>query len=72
MQVMNVQNKQIKTSRRKVGLFVPLACPGMIHLERVMGIEPTQPAWKAGALPLSHTRKVTPKGGKQIGADEEI
>ncbi len=25
-------------------------------LERVMGIEPTQPAWKAGALPLSHTR----------------
>ncbi len=21
-----------------------------------MGIEPTQPAWKAGALPLSHTR----------------
>jgi hypothetical protein len=25
-------------------------------LERVMGIEPTQPAWKAGALPLSYTR----------------
>jgi hypothetical protein len=25
-------------------------------MERVMGIEPTQPAWKAGALPLSHTR----------------
>jgi hypothetical protein len=24
--------------------------------ERVMGIEPTQPAWKAGALPLSYTR----------------
>ncbi len=22
-----------------------------------MGIEPTQPAWKAGALPLSYTRK---------------
>ena len=21
-----------------------------------MGVEPTQPAWKAGALPLSHTR----------------
>jgi hypothetical protein len=21
-----------------------------------MGIEPTQPAWKAGALPLSYTR----------------
>ena len=26
-------------------------------MERVMGVEPTQPAWKAGALPLSHTRK---------------
>ena len=25
--------------------------------ERVMGIEPTQPAWKAGALPLSYTRR---------------
>ena len=26
-------------------------------MERVMGIEPTWPAWKAGALPLSYTRK---------------
>ena len=25
-------------------------------MERVMGIEPTSPAWKAGALPLSYTR----------------
>ncbi len=25
-------------------------------MERVMGIEPTRPAWKAGALPLSYTR----------------
>ena len=25
-------------------------------VERVMGIEPTWPAWKAGALPLSYTR----------------
>jgi hypothetical protein len=23
-----------------------------------MGIEPTQPAWKAGTLPLSYTRKL--------------
>ncbi len=29
-------------------------------VERVMGIEPTQPAWKAGALPLSYTR-ISPK-----------
>ena len=25
-------------------------------VERVTGIEPAQPAWKAGALPLSYTR----------------
>ena len=28
----------------------------LIFLERVMGIGPTRPAWKAGALPLSYTR----------------
>ena len=26
------------------------------HVERVMGIEPTRPAWKAGILPLNYTR----------------
>ena len=26
------------------------------RMERVMGIEPTQPAWKAGILPLNYTR----------------
>ena len=26
-------------------------------MERVAGIEPAQPAWKAGALPLSYTRR---------------
>ena len=25
-----------------------------------MGIEPTQPAWKAGALPVSYTRRIPP------------
>ena len=29
-------------------------------LERVMGIEPTYPAWKAGVLPLNYTRKGCP------------
>ena len=33
-------------------------------MERVMGIEPTCPAWKAGALPLSYTRP-TPVLGYQ-------
>ena len=27
-------------------------------MERVMGIEPTYPAWKAGVLPLNYTRRV--------------
>ena len=30
---------------------------GKKRMERVMGIEPTWPAWKAGALPLSYTRE---------------
>jgi hypothetical protein len=29
---------------------------GKISAERVTGIEPAWPAWKAGALPLSYTR----------------
>lgn len=30
-----------------------------------MGIEPTRPAWKAGALPLSYTRYTLPKTNAQ-------
>ena len=30
-------------------------------MERVMGIEPTRPAWKAGILPLNYTRRNLPK-----------
>ena len=29
------------------------------RMERVMGIEPTRPAWKAGILPLNYTRMGT-------------
>ncbi len=36
-----------------------------VFLERVMGVEPTRPAWKAGILPLNYTRItefiITPK-----------
>ena len=28
----------------------------VVSLERVMGVEPTRPAWKAGILPLNYTR----------------
>jgi hypothetical protein len=33
----------------------PLISQGF-HMERVMGIEPTPPAWEAGVLPLNYTR----------------
>ena len=33
--------------------------PFMYAVERVMGIEPTRPAWKAGVLPLNYTRTAT-------------
>ena len=37
--------------RRMLSIYARLV------LERVMGIEPTRPAWKAGILPLNYTRK---------------
>ena len=42
--------------------------PTFLKMERVKGIEPSQPAWKAGTLPLSYTRifnlyKVVEDGG---------
>ncbi len=36
------------------------------RLERVMGIEPTWPAWKAGALPLSYTRTERNTNGRSL------
>ena len=36
------------------------------RVERVTGIEPAWPAWKAGALPLSYTR-VAPGGSGRRG-----
>ena len=36
-------------------------------MERVMGIEPTRPAWKAGILPLNYTRMaLIPESAKVI------
>ena len=62
---MYLHTKNIKMVRQKG--FEPLArgleghCSILLSyrhilLERVKGIEPSQPAWKAGALPLSYTR----------------
>ena len=42
-------------------------------MERVMGIEPTYPAWKAGVLPLNYTRRYSVKraidGARTRGLD---
>ena len=38
-----------------------------IFMERVMGIEPTRPAWKAGILPLNYTRVFLSKRENRIG-----
>ena len=35
------------------------------RMERVMGIEPTYPAWKAGVLPLNYTRMAIPYSAKR-------
>ena len=35
----------------------PEAEPALAYRKRVMGIEPTYPAWKAGVLPLNYTRR---------------
>ena len=40
---------RVKHSSTKLGLSAK-------NVERVTGIEPAWPAWKAGALPLSYTR----------------
>ncbi len=37
-------------------------------MERVTGIEPAWPAWKAGALPLSYTRNFVRAEAKAIGS----
>ena len=39
----------IQLSYRHISLFTE---------KRVMGIEPTYPAWKAGVLPLNYTRVI--------------
>ena len=44
------------TYRFVAGHSIHWAKGAYMGLERVMGIEPTRPAWKAGILPLNYTR----------------
>ena len=42
-------------------------------MERVMGIEPTYSAWKAGVLPLNYTRKIDGASGRsRTGTEFEV
>jgi hypothetical protein len=43
-------------SLRHKGMHVAIGPMRRAEIERVTGIEPAWPAWKAGALPLSYTR----------------
>ena len=43
--------------------FLVLLVPNTLKMERVVGIEPTFPAWKAGVLPIYDTRKFGAKDG---------
>ena len=41
-------------------------------MERVTGIEPAWPAWKAGALPLSYTRELQPKSQRLYSTPSQM
>ena len=45
----------IQLSYRRVTVTLNTSAPAYL-MERVMGIGPTRPAWKAGILPLNYTR----------------
>ena len=47
------------TSRATIWRANQLRYTHHVILERVKGIGPSQPAWKAGALPLSYTRMMS-------------
>ena len=52
---------EVDAAQGRCAGVVPLAEPRrrlrLFQRERVAGIEPAWPAWKAGALPLSYTRR---------------
>src|SRR3954452_1272843 len=51
-----IEAKARKQHRRRAELGRPGIRAGQ-DVERLTGIEPAWPAWKAGALPLSYTRE---------------
>ena len=59
-------------TRLRRALLYPAELCTHFNLERVKGIEPSQPAWKAGTLPLSYTRIFYFGGGWWIRTTESI
>ena len=57
-------------TRLRRALLYPAELCTHFNLERVKGIEPSQPAWKAGTLPLSYTRIFYFGGGWWIRTTE--
>lgn len=43
---------------------IPSTYYAEVNCKRVMGIEPTYPAWKAGVLPLNYTRTEVNRGDR--------
>ena len=61
----NLQSFEPTTGFEPVTSSLPRKCSTAElrrRIERVMGIEPTSPAWKAGVLPLNYTRTVGREG----------
>ena len=54
------QRTHRQTAAQRSGLNLGRKRELPLTLERVMGIEPTYPAWKAGVLPLNYTRTSSP------------
>jgi hypothetical protein len=50
----------VKQAKRPTALVVrAISLFTKFFMERVRGIEPPRPAWKAGVLPLNYTRTIT-------------
>ena len=56
---MNLKSSIVCRILRKRKTLVAQGFQRKITAKRVMGIEPTLPAWKAGVLPLNYTRNLT-------------
>ena len=62
IKLVSAQGFEPRTHALEGRCSIQLSYAPTFKVERVKGIEPSQPAWKAGTLPLSYTRMVTHRG----------